>query len=766
VRSSATAEDLGDASFAGQHGTYYYVDQNHLLKMIRHCWASLWSPEAISYRNTHGIDHGSVFMAVVVQEMIKADVAGVTFTANPVTGNRDEIVIEASLGMGAAIVDGRVTPDHYVVHRGRMKLKEKRIAEKRVMVPPDQVPGSPERLLKVPYELQHKQTLSADTASTIATWAVKAEEHFGSPQDVEWALFDGNYYMLQSRPITVMGTSKIGRNVTGKRVLFKPMVENFTDPLTPLTADIVNRTIPRGFSIIGKRIYLDLTPIKLIIPLKLSDREVVQLVYHAIKPEKPRISLLKLPLFLSFIFLVFVRLGVLMVRTRRMPDDFMDIFRNLAQRVEQDPHYNPLRTMERLWTLPKLFDPAGYKVLLVNFTSIRYAPWLDILNMLLRHWVPNLRQDAATLLCAGGSGVKSAEMGYAIWMMAKEANSKKTVRDLFLKYKPEELLAQLTAESEATQFRQQLAAFLAINGHRALKEMELMSVRWEENPAPVLGMVRNYLLTNTNPDEHLNRRDQTRVRFNLQIMHTITTLFFEKKFRPRERLLRFIIRRIQYFSKLRENSRFYHIMAFNIVRKKILEIEGDFLTQGKLKCKNDIFFLKWDEILALQSGQMGWLDVEDSIRERRLEHVRLSRQQPPVAFGVDMTETEQPAEATAKIDILTGQPASSGTYQGVAHVILNPTVDIELKPGEILVAPYTDPAWTPLFLTASAVVVEVGSFLSHAGTVAREYGLPCVVDVKDCIKKIHSGDLLRVNGDEGIVRILYHHKDDDFDTLY
>jgi pyruvate,water dikinase len=157
----------------------------------------------------------------------------------------------------------------------------------------------------------------------------------------------------------------------------------------------------------------------------------------------------------------------------------------------------------------------------------------------------------------------------------------------------------------------------------------------------------------------------------------------------------------------------------------------------------------------MEADELGWLDVEDRIRDRRMEHIRLSKMVPPKTIGVKLMERDETKERIETVgDALTGQPASPGDYEGVAHVILDPSIDIELKPGEILVAPYTDPAWTPLFLTAGAAVVEVGSYLSHAGTVAREFGMPCVVDVPDCTARIHSGVRLNVDGDRGIVRIL------------
>ena len=239
VRSSATAEDLGAASFAGQHGTYYYVDAAQLLKKVRQCWGSLWSPEAVSYRATHGIDHASVSMAVVVQEMIASEVSGVSFTANPVSGSRDEVIIESSWGMGAAIVDGRVTPDNYVLERGDLRVRSQRIADKRLMVAAHLEAGQKARLDEVPNAMRRRESLTPDLLRTVAQWSLKCESHFGKPQDVEWAICDSNFYLLQSRPITVMGREDIGRDVKGKYVLFKPLVENFTDPFTPLAENLM-----------------------------------------------------------------------------------------------------------------------------------------------------------------------------------------------------------------------------------------------------------------------------------------------------------------------------------------------------------------------------------------------------------------------------------------------------------------------------------------------------------------------------------------------
>ncbi|MCI5207659.1 MAG: hypothetical protein D3910_02435 [Candidatus Electrothrix sp. ATG2] len=202
VRSSETTEVLSKTS-VGQHTTYYYVERANLLRMIQYCWASLWSKEAVNYRNACGIEH-SAAMAVVIQEMVRSEISGITFTANPVTA-ADEIVIEASWGMGAAIVDGRVTPDRYTLDHDTLQLLDQRIAEKNVMVPGKLRPETSSRLTEVPLGLQQQQTLNPELLQTVAAWALKAEKYFGSPQNVEWAISGGRFYILQSRPISPAG---------------------------------------------------------------------------------------------------------------------------------------------------------------------------------------------------------------------------------------------------------------------------------------------------------------------------------------------------------------------------------------------------------------------------------------------------------------------------------------------------------------------------------------------------------------------------------
>jgi len=296
VRSSATTEDLGGASFAGQHGTYYYVDADHLLDRVKQCWASLWSAQAVAYRATHGIDEATVAMAVVVQEMIASEVSGVAFTVNPVTGERDELVVESCWGMGAALVDGRVTPDRWVLARDGLAIREQRVAEKRFQVASRLAPGQEARLAEVPHVDRRRPTLAPALLRTIAEWALRAEAHFGRPQDVEWAVSEGAVYVLQSRPVTVSGREEIGRGVTGRWVLFKPVVENFTDPLTPLTQDVIGLIRPPGLRLVSGWVYVDVDFMRRLLPFDVTAEELARDLY-AFGRQTPawRLSLARLP---------------------------------------------------------------------------------------------------------------------------------------------------------------------------------------------------------------------------------------------------------------------------------------------------------------------------------------------------------------------------------------------------------------------------------------------------------------------------------------
>lgn len=736
VRSSATAEDQVDASFAGQHETYYFVDATTLLKFVRDCWASLFTQAAVAYRSAVS-GHEPPLMAVIVQRLVPSQVAGVTFTRDPL-GDDSVLVIESSWGMGAAIVDGRVTPDRFLVNRSDLSVRQRTIADKRHLVPPN---PNEKRLQPVPLSVRQRPTLSEANIRRVASLALRCEVLFGGRQDVEWAMVDNQVFLLQSRPITAAAAaSDDTAPLEGRWVLFKPLAENFTEPVTPLTADLIGEICPPFGRFVDGWLYINLDFLRAIIPYRLDQSQLVDLALLRDTPAKLRLRWLYLPIWLLSLAAFYLLTGVFYARTRRLPPDFMTSFRARAEKIRGDPKVDATGAVKALAGAPPFFASVGNMALQVNLIAGRYFLLLPALRSLLKRWCPTFPPEATELLTGGIDQVLSTQMSTGIRDLAELARGDTVVRGLFRGERLEILNQTLRETPGASCFVQHLDDFLAIHGHRALKEFELSTPRWREDPTPVLGMIRNMAVADELPEVDQQQARRKALRAELA----------EKLKGARGWIVRYLIERIRYYTRLRENSRFYHIMLIDVARSKVLAQETELRDKGLVTCDDDIFFLLRNEIDALTQGTLQWPEVEPRIRRRRQAHTRRARARPRLLFGVADERPQSLVDASR----LVGFGASPGVAEGRARVIMDPTTQSELLPGEILVAPYTDPAWTPLFLCAGAAVVEVGSYLSHAGTLAREYGMPCVVDVSECTRHIRTGDRLRVDAFSGEVWIL------------
>ena len=314
------------------------------------------------------------------------------------------------------------------------------------------------------------------------------------------------------------------------------------------------------------------------------------------------------------------------------------------------------------------------------------------------------------------------------------AETTPAIRQLLQSDRLEELPNQLAVHPAAAPFVASFESFIADFGHRGTREVELAAPRWREDPTPLFVMIRNLLregFTEPLSVQAEVRNKQAEAALDAALAH-----------RAGRHVASWLIRRIRYYAALRENTRHYTMLAFAAVRTKVLALEQQLLQQGLLKCADDIFYLTWDEIAALQRNP-DQAQLRVRIRRRRLAHMRRNRMQPPLTINVDYRPPRRDA------GVLVGQCASPGIAEGTVRLVLDPATDGEIKSGEILVAPYTDPAWTPLFLGAAAVVVETGSYLSHAGTIARELGIPCLVDVAGVMTSLRNGQRLCVDATQG-----------------
>lgn len=736
VRSSALGEDGETASFAGAHATYYYVDAGSIEKAVVDCWLSLWSEHAQAYRRSRSAAAG-FGMAVIIQRMVRSERSGVCFTRDPTGIHPDSALLESSWGLGAALVDGRVSPDRFLID-AEGAIAERRIARKRLKVAEDLRDPDHQRLEPVPLRLQNEPSLSDIEAGQIAAMARRIAELAGTDQDVEWAIEGDELFVLQSRPVSTQAPAAPPA-IDGRWVLFKPTAENFSEPFTPMTVDLLRRVLPPFGRFIRGRFYVNADLLGALLPWSLDDGVLADLLMMRTLPGPLPLNWRRALRMGGLLGLGYLCMGATWHRTTRIPLDSLQGFEERCRLVVEDTGLDPRTALVALIVSGHTFRPMGENAVLANLASVRYFALIEVLTRLLRRLAPAFDQTKLGLLVSGGDAMLSQQMVEGIRSLAAVARSDEDLSRTLLA-RTADLQAAVLRLGEYHPFTIALEGFMRRFGHRGVRELDLMAPRWREDNTAVIAMVCNFLRMDGNA-----RTDSYGLRLAAEDeLHQLLSRRWQR------RLVDGLIGRIRYYVTLRENSRHYHTMAFAAVRLKLKQLEQSLIRAGRLRCEDDIFFLEYPEALALHAGQLEWLDVESRIRARRLAHQVRCRQRPAESFNL---QTRAPVP-TRDGNVLTGDCACPGVATGIARVIHDPTMAGEISSGEILVAPYTDPAWTPLFPGAAAIIVEIGSFLSHAGTVAREYQVPCLVDVADCTRRIRSGQRLKVNATEGWVEIL------------
>jgi pyruvate,water dikinase len=802
VRSSALGEDGVRWSFAGQHETYYYIAPADVAEAVTDCWLSLWSAHAESYRARRDDPDGRFAMAVMVQRMVQAERSGVCFTTDPTGRHPEQVLIEATWGLGAALVDGRVSPDRLIMDRCG-KVLRRHTGRKRHQVAATLRRPRDTRLEPVPTHQQTQAVLSELQAGEVLVCSLEAERLCGSPQDVEWAYEGETLYLLQSRPITTLTpelpagaisrsqtppvgaisrsrtpsagaisrsqTSSVGaisRSRTGEAnedsrsgdrsyVLFKPLAENFTEPLSPMTVDLFRRVLPPIGRFINGRYYLNLDTARRACPFRWTTRELVDVLL--LRGEVPvlRWDWRKVPLAAAGLAVAYLADGIAWHRSAHLTRESLGEYAVLCNRLRQTDSPDAREGLGRLVLGRHPFEPIGRMAYYINVSSGRYFLLLGMLTKLVERYAQGFDRHLLSQLCSGDGGTFSRQLVEGVRRLADVAREDAELCRRVTAADTRELTVTLATLSRGHPFVLALEAFLVEFGHRCMREMELAVPRWREDPLPILLMVRGYLRSPPTPPRdthalHLLARDSLRRALPR---------------RWQQALADYLIRRVSYYTSLREDTRHYHAMAMDVTRSKLLDLEQALITEGRLRLAGDVFYLTWDETQALRTRRLDWSDVANRIRLRRRRERDLARAGPAETLGTELqalgraaacvdaqtTAAADPAIADGKqrYVVLTGQCASPGSAEGRVRIVLDPATANDLEAGDILVAPYTDPAWTPLFPLAAAVVVEVGSFLSHAGTVAREYGIPCLVDVIDCTSRLQEGQHIRVFASEG-----------------
>jgi phosphohistidine swiveling domain-containing protein len=774
VRSSATAEDLPELSFAGQQDTFLnVVGEEALLRAVVDCWSSLWTARAIGYRARSGIPHEGIALAVVVQSMVQSEISGVLFTANPLSGRRLETVIEAVRGLGDALVSGRVKPETYVVGpSGDCGLP---IADCELSIENRSASLGPASLLP------------DDTILTLVAVGRQVETFAGWPQDIEWAWADGQLWLLQARPITSLYPLPEGMPSEPLQVLVSfGAVQGILEPITPLGRDVicgalaavanlfdrdgrVNHATQRIAVSAGERLFLNITGAMRHGTARRITRAVPSFVEPALGQamaalwDDPRLA----PASGGIRPRTLWRLApVLLPVVRRFIAGLArpDTGREQAKRAIEGVVARAEARAATVSTLAEglaLFDEVleALPQALFGRWFPAFAPGMAALNLLMRLSAPIPGGRALALeITRGLPHNVTTEMDLALWDVARAIRADPAALTRFRASEAPALAADLLGRRLPRTAREPLERFLARYGMRGVGEIDLGRPRWREDPTPVIQAVRSYLGIEDPeqaPDAVFARGAASAAK---AIERLCGELRAQRRGWARARLARWAARRVRALAGLRESPKFAIVRVLGILRESLMAAGQELAVAGVIPAAGDIFFLRLDELYGLAAGGENALasDLRETIAVRRERYAsEMRRRQIPrlllsdgQAFYEGMASPEEAGEG-----VLVGSPVSPGVAEGPVRVILDPC-GASLAPGEILVCRGTDPAWTPLFLAAGGLVSEVGGLMTHGAVVAREYGIPAVVGVTGATTRLVTGQRVRVDGTGGRVTVL------------
>ncbi len=749
VRSSATAEDLPTASFAGQQDTYLnVVGPGAILQHVSRCWASLFTERAVTYRPRNGIDHGKVQMAVVVQRMVFPQAAGILFTADPITGNRKVASVEASFGLGEALVSGLVNADVYKVRDGEVIART--IGTKRLAIHASSSGGTQEQAIEP--ERQAQPALTDAQVVRLAELGRRIEAHFGSPQDIEWCLVDDDFHIVQSRPITTLfplPASADGENHVYVSVGHQQMM---TDPMKPLGLSYWQMTTRAPMAEAGGRLFVDVTK-------GLASAASRDTLVNALGKSDPLIgdalqTLLDRGDFIPSLpdaapgWSVPGSGHAPLETDPAIPAELIARYEASIAALKRDIQAKSgsalldfIRTdIQELKQFQ--FDPLSMRVILAGMEA---AWWL---NDKLQEWLGE--KNAADTLSQSVPNNVTSEMGLALLDVADVIRPHPEVVAFLQHMEDEGFLNELPKLAGGSEARDAIRAWLDKYGMRGVGEIDITRPRWSERPSTLvpmlLGNVRNF-----EPGAGKRRFEQGRQEAwnkEQELLERLRALpEGDQKAAETQRM----IDRVRTFAGYREYPK-YGMVSRNFVYKQALMEEAERLVQaGVLRDKDDVFYLRFDELQDVVRTHQ----VDDQLIRERKDAFRSDQALTPPR--VLTSDGEAVAGSYRRDDLpagaLIGLPVSAGTIEGRARVILD-IAEADFEMGDILVTAYTDPSWTPLFVAIKGLVTEVGGLMTHGAVIAREYGLPAVVGVEHATRLIHDGQRIRVHGTDGYVVIL------------
>ncbi|MFN8533969.1 MAG: rifamycin-inactivating phosphotransferase [Dehalococcoidia bacterium] len=748
VRSSATAEDLPTASFAGQHDTYLNLaGLPAILTRISRCWASLFTERAVTYRLRNGIDHQKISMAIVVQRMVFPEAAGILFTADPTTGNRRVSSIEASLGLGEALVSGLVTADVFRVRNG--EIVDRTIATKQHAS--RATPTGRTDYQAVEPDQQDKPALTDGQVLRLDQLGRRIEAHFGRPQDIEWCLVGDDFQFVQSRPITTLFPIPVrdeGENHVYISVGHQQMM---TDPIKPLGLSIWQLTAGRPMYDAGGRLFVDVTrdlasPASRARLLDLAKSD--PLIGDALETILERGNFLPL--------LPDASPGGAMPLGRLVPietdptvvSDLIERWQTSIAALKHEIRAKAgtalldfiVADIEELRRL--LFDPQSHRAIMAG---IEASWWL---NERVETWLGE--KNAADTLTRSVPQNVTSEMGLALLDVADVIRIYPEVVALLQAVRDDGFLDEIVQVSGGEEARAAIEGWLATYGMRCVGEIDITRPRWSERPATLLPLILGNVKTfeagaGKSRFEQGQQEAQNKERELLARLRSLPD--GEERAKETEQM----IRRVRTFIGYREYPKYGMIGRYFVYKQALMEEAGRLVQAGVLGEKEDIFYLTFHELREVVVTN----EARDQLIRERKEAFRWYQTLTPPRV---LTSDGEVISGTYRRDdfpagALVGLAVSAGTVEGRARVI-HDLAEADLEPGDILVTAYTDPSWTPLFVAIRGLVTEVGGLLTHGSVIAREYGLPAVVGVKQATRLIKDGQRIRVQGTDGYVEIL------------
>lgn len=767
VRSSATAEDLPHASFAGQQDTYLnIIGKDAILQHIRKCWASLFTDRAVIYRMQNGFGHGQVYLSVIIQKMVFPEASGIMFTADPMTGSRKVLTIDAGYGLGEALVSGLVSADGYKVRED--EIIEKRVAAKTMAIYARSEGGTESKPIHP--DQQKSQTLTDQQILQLGRIGRQIEAFYGQPQDIEWCLAQDNFYIVQSRPITTLFPIPEAKDQDNHVYISVGHQQMMTDPMKPLGLSFYLLTTPAPMRTAGGRLFVDIAP-------RLATRAGREALMHTLESD---------PLIKGALTTIIERDYIKLLpdnptapvpgRGNTDPTSLFDndpadpaIVSDLIQRSQAsiEELKQNIRTksgadlldfiLEDIQELRRiLFDPQSTAVFMAAMNA---SAWI---NDKMNNWLGE--KNAADTLSQSVPGNITSEMGLALLDVADVIRPYPEVIEYLQYVKDENFMDELVKLDGGQEAHDAIQGFLDKYGMRSAGEIDITRTRWSEKPSTlvplILGNIKHF-----EPNESSRRFEQGK----LEALNKENELLLRLKQLPdgeqKAKETKRMIDLIRNFIGYREYPKYGMVSRYFIYKQSLLKEAERLVQSGVIHEQEDIFYLFFDELHEVvrtnqlddpgfRVDQQAALAARQIISKRKEEYKVYEKLSPPRVMISDgeiirgeYNRENLPEEAIA------GLAVSSGVIEGRARVILN-MEDADLEEGDILVTSFTDPSWTPLFVSIKGLVTEVGGLMTHGAVIAREYGLPAVVGVEDATKRIKDGQRIRVNGTEGYVEVL------------